>query len=577
VSTIDGADDEGIVAPGRTDDAGIVAGEARLRRGLALVLIAASLVTVLAGWLVLFQQVGESSRYLGLPLIDLLALSVLAQGVGAAVLGAGSYVGAIQSTPDHSAGMFTGVVVGLWWAVVVAAVATATFGIRLVYWIGEPVGFFSGVPVPVGLVLGGIGGVVGFLVTVVPREDLGATLPVSALLVPVSLATLVGPLDPPWTWEPGWTEAVFPGSEVLPFVVIVCSLLGAWSLAKAEDGFGAPGRQQGAYYLIGIVVGGTLGVLGLLIYFIVKKGMDTVLTKAAFQGFDGTLVVPITDWRLPFVDVQLPFIMNQPGGLFVETPGVWPAIFGTIWLVIGAVVIAVPMGIGAAVFLTEYVERGRITQVVEVVTNGLWSTPSIVFGLFGLAFLMPRLSNGQRSMIVAQVVLAFMLLPLVLITSREAILSVPDEYRDASAALGVSRWQTIRSVVLPAAMPGVITGVILGVGRIAGETAPLLLVFGGQPYPSSKSAVQGNRTILESFQFGLQPPFVTNDAITQAGTALPYQLYATITAGTFPKPDVFSNAEFGWGTALVLLLVVMGFYAIGVGSRLYFQRKLNYD
>jgi phosphate transport system permease protein len=243
-------------------------------------------------------------------------------------------------------------------------------------------------------------------------------------------------------------------------------------------------------------------------------------------------------------------------------------VLGTVWLVIGAVVVAVPLGIGSAIFLTEYVERGRITQVVEVVTNGLWSTPSIVFGLFGLAFLMPRLSGGGRSLIVGQVVLGFMLLPLVMITSREAILSVPDEYRDASAALGVTRWQTIRSVVLPAAMPGVITGVILGVGRIAGETAPLILVFGGPPFPSDNPAV------LKSFEFGLQPPFITNEALTQAGTALPYQLYTSITAGVWGK-DIYTTTEFGWGTALVLLGVVLLFYGIGVGSRMYFERKLS--
>jgi len=554
----------------------VVAGQARLRRGVALSLLATSLATVVAGWLVLFQQLGESKPYLGVPLIDLLALSVLAQGVGIAGLGIASRRGLLPATPSRSAGLFTGALLGTWWAVLAAAIATATVGLRLVYWIGEPVGFLSGVPVPLGLGIALLGGIAGFLATVLPREDVGATLPVSAMLVPLGALALVGPLALPWTWEPGWTSAIFPGSEVMPFVCIAASLLGCWTLAKAEAGFGAVGRQQGAFYLIGITVAATLGVLALLIYFIVREGMDTLLTGAGFHGLGGRLVLPVVDVTLPWVDVSLPFVLNQPGGLFVEIPGVWPAILGTVWLVIGAVVVAVPMGIGAAVFLTEYVERGRITQAIEVVTNGLWSTPSIVFGLFGMAFLMPRLSGGGRSMIVAQLVLGFMLLPLVLITSREAILSVPDEYRDASAALGVSRWQTIRSVVLPAAMPGVITGVILGVGRIAGETAPLILVFGGQPYPDSKSPVSGQQGILESFSVSLQPPFITNPAITESGTALPYQLYASITAGTFPKPEVFSDSEFGWGTALVLLIVVMGFYAVGVASRLYFRRKLNY-
>jgi len=174
-------------------------------------------------------------------------------------------------------------------------------------------------------------------------------------------------------------------------------------------------------------------------------------------------------------------------------------VVGTLWLVFGAVLFAVPLGVGTAVFLTEYAERERVTQIVEVATNGLWSTPSIVFGLFGLAFLVPRISGGN-SIFVGQLVLGFMLLPLVLITSREAILAVPDDHRGASAALGVTKWETIRSVVVPAAMPGTITGVILGVGRIAGETAPLLLlVFGGAPYPNSTPDVIG------AFEFSAQP------------------------------------------------------------------------
>lgn len=559
------------------DKPGIVAGATRFRNATALSLTAVSLLTVLVGWFVIFQQIDETSEYLGLSLVELFAISVVLQGLAVGGLGVASYVGAIESTPDRTAGMFTGAFVGCLWAVVTAILATVFFGLRLVYWPGGSVWFFSGVPVPLGLVIALLGVVVGFLAVVLPREDIGATLPVAALLVPLGLLALVGPLAVPWTWEPGWTTVEFRGSQVLPVAFFAMSLFGCWTLAKASDGFGATGRQRGAYYLIGTTVAATLGVLGMLVYFIVDKGFGTLSTGASFDGWGGRLVLPVVDWTVPWFDASLPFVFNQPGGLFVDVPGVWPAILGTVWLVIGAIVVAVPMGIGAAIFLTEYVERGRITQVVEVVTNGLWSTPSIVFGLFGMAFLLPRLSNGGKSMIVAQLVLGFMLLPLVLITSREAIISVPDEYRDASAALGVSRWETVRSVVLPAAMPGVITGVILGVGRIAGETAPLLLVFGGQPYPDTKSPVTGIDGILESFSFSLQPPFITNSAITERGTALPFQLYTSITAGSSPNEEVFTVSEFGWGTALVLLLVVMAFYAVGVASRLYFRRKLNYE
>ena len=263
--------------------------------------------------------------------------------------------------------------------------------------------------------------------------------------------------------------------------------------------------------------------------------------------------------------IEWPFVMNPSQGLGIQK-GVMPAMLGTIWIVLGAVVFAVPLAVGAAVYLTEYAEDSGFTRAVDVATNGLWSTPSIVFGLFGLAFLVPRF-GGTPSIFAAQLVLGFMLLPLVLITSREAMKSVPDEYRDASAALGVSKWDTIRSVVVPAGMPGVITGVILGVGRIAGETAPLLLVLNGPNFPNSSPGIISSFTV----QFGLQPPFlqVTNPALLERASALPYQLYAIITAG------VGAEESFGWGTTLVLLGVVLAFFSMGIASRWYFRKKLH--
>ena len=126
----------------------------------------------------------------------------------------------------------------------------------------------------------------------------------------------------------------------------------------------------------------------------------------------------------------------------------------------------------------------------------------MVYGLFGLAFLVPRIGN-RSTLLSGMIVLGFMLLPLVVITSREALLNVPDEYRDASAALGVGRWEIIKSVVLPAAMPGVVTGSILGVSRIAGETAPILLVLSGEPFPT-----EGPDVLDLSAGFTLSFPFV---------------------------------------------------------------------
>jgi len=509
--------------------------------------LAVSFLAFVGSWLFIFQWVDETATLLGVSGLKLLGVALVVVAVGLVGIGAGSRYGPLETSPSATAGATVAGVFGVLWAILGGLLATLWVGNAAVAWVPTAVAF----------------GVGGALASVLPREDLGSTVPVALVLGLLGAFVAAGGINAGWTWSPAWSSAVFPGSELVPLLVVFGSLLGAWSAAKAREGFGAEGRQAGAFYLIGTVVFGMLGVLGLLIGFIIVNGLDTMLTGASLTG--GHLTIPLLGITVPWA--QFPFVGNVTGGLFVEIPGVLPATIGTLWLVFGAVLFAVPLGVGAAVFLTEYAERGRFTQVVEVATNGLWSTPSIVFGLFGLAFLVPRISGGN-SIFVGQLVLGFMLLPLVLITSREAILAVPDEHRDASAALGVTKWQTIRSVVIPSAMPGTITGVILGVGRIAGETAPLLLVFGGAPYPSTTPNVLG------SFELTAQPPFVTNEALLSPASALPYQLYSTITAGVFPK-DVFTNTEFGWGTALVLLLVVVGLYAVGVGSRLYFRRKLH--
>ncbi|MFB6178421.1 MAG: phosphate ABC transporter permease PstA [Halorientalis sp.] len=390
-------------------------------------------------------------------------------------------------------------------------------------------------------------GIVAFVLTVFANEDIGSTLPWGGLAVLVGVVLLSGVIGPSWEWSPAGFGFAFTGFITVPGLTFVASLATVWSAAKAYEGFGSRGSQAGAYLLIGTNALFMLSLLVLLVVFVTKKGAGRAL-QGAHLG--------------PGLSVHVPFIMNG-AGLGVDSPGVLPAIVGTFWLVIGAVIFSVPLGVGAAVFLSEYAERGRFTMVVDLATDGLWSTPSIVYGLFGWAFLLPRLSaSGRPNILAGQLVLGFMLIPLILITSREAIKSVPDAYRDASVALGVNNWQTIRSVVLPAAVPGIITGVILGVGRIAGETAPILLVATGG---LNGRAVQ----VFKSFRFTASPPFVANDALLSATNALPYQIYAIIEHG------VGGKEEFGWATAFVLLVLVMAFYSIGIATRMYFQRKLD--
>jgi phosphate transport system permease protein len=510
-----------------------------------------SVGTVVFGFLLLFEFVAVERPIAGVAVPTVVggALSVLAVGIFG--VGIGSYTGVFATEPSDSGGLVVGVVFGLLGVLVGGLLGAQTLGLSTLW------------PLVALLVGGGT-----FAAATLLREDLGSTVPAGAFVLATGIAILSGTVSLGWSWNPAALSATFTGTVVVPGLAVIVGLLAAWTTAKAHGGFGTRGRQQGAYILVGANAAGMLSLLVLVVAFVVVRGFQPMTEGIRWGLFWGPItwfyVPPLGEYVIvdgPILWFYWPFVMEG----FTLGPainGVLPAIVGTVWLVVGAIIFAVPLGVGAAVFLTEYAEQGRFTRLIEVSTNGLWSTPSIVYGLFGLAFLVPRLGN-TNSILAGQFVLGFMLLPLVVITSREALKSVPDEYRDASAALGVGKWETIKSVVVPAAMPGIITGIILGVGRIAGETAPILLVTSGSPFPSRAPAVLG------SFQFTATPPFVSNPELLQASSALPYQLFAVITAG------VGENISFAWGTALVLLLVVLSFYAIGIVSRIYFRRRLH--
>ena len=490
----------------------------------------------------------------GLPTVTLLGLLLVLLGGAVVTFGVGSRLGYVDTTPRMSAGLIAGLAAAVPWAAVAWGVVAHTLDF------GNAAGFAAA----------GVAAAAAFAATSFPREDIGSTVPIGLLPVVVGLVFLTSVIGPTWTWPLGWEQPVtFNAELVIPVATLFCALYAGWAAAKAYGGFGARGRRMGAYTLIYLNATSIVAFLFVLIAFTVVQGLPGIFTGAQFglgTGPESTILGVTFQW--PF---YLPFVMNGVA-LLNDFQGVLPAIAGTIWLVIGAVVFAVPLGVGAAIFLTEYAERGRFTQVVEVATNGLWSTPSIVFGLFGFAFLIPRFGN-QKSLLSGMLTLAFMLLPLVVITSREAMIAVPDEYRDASAALGVSKWQTIRSVVLPAALPGVVTGIILGVGRIAGETAPILLTMAGGTFTPGGQTVD----VIGGFEFTSAPPFVANPELLEATSALPYQLFALITAGVGESSNLANIDQFKWATALILLVVVLSFYAVGIGARYYFRRKLQYE
>ncbi|MEM4202282.1 MAG: phosphate ABC transporter permease PstA [Candidatus Hadarchaeum sp.] len=225
--------------------------------------------------------------------------------------------------------------------------------------------------------------------------------------------------------------------------------------------------------------------------------------------------------------------------------GIFPAIVGTLLLVALAIAISLPLGLMSAIYLVEYsTENSKFVRLVNSAIYNLNGVPSIVFGLFGLAFFVKFLGFGT-SLLSASLTLSVMILPTVIVTSVEALKSVPTSFRDASMALGATKWQTILKVVLPAGFPGIITGAILGVGRAAGETAPILFtgaVFYMRGLPTS---------ILEPVM------------------ALPYHLFVLATE----HPNIAKVTPIQYGTALVLLLLVLFISLIAAIIRYHYRRR----
>lgn len=223
--------------------------------------------------------------------------------------------------------------------------------------------------------------------------------------------------------------------------------------------------------------------------------------------------------------------------------GVAPAIVGTFYLTLGAILFALPLGVACAIYLTEYSPKGWIVNVLRISINNLAGVPSVVFGLFGLTVFVKYLGFGV-SILSGSLTLGILALPLIISASQEAMTAVPQSVREASLALGATQWETIRRVVLPAALPGILTGVILSVGRVAGETAPILFTaaaFYVKGYPHSPlSEVM----------------------------ALPYHIYALMTEGT--HPEVQTRIAYASSLLLLGLVLSVSMVAIFIRAR---QRK----
>jgi phosphate transport system permease protein len=218
--------------------------------------------------------------------------------------------------------------------------------------------------------------------------------------------------------------------------------------------------------------------------------------------------------------------------------GVGPAIVGTLYLVIGAILFALPLGVACAIYLTEYSPKSFIVNIIRMSINNLAGVPSVVFGLFGLGIFVKFFGFGV-SALSGCLTLGILVLPQIISAAQEALFAVPQSYREASLAVGATHWQTIKNVVIPSASPGILTGVILSVGRVAGETAPILFTaatFYTRGFPKS---------------------------ITSEVMALPYHIYALMTEGTHPE----EQTQIAYGCALILLVIVLGISAAAIVIR----------
>ncbi len=278
-----------------------------------------------------------------------------------------------------------------------------------------------------------------------------------------------------------------------------------------------------------------------------------VKEKIAFWIFRllSLLVLLILFWILEFIFVRgwhmlnLTFLTAMPEDGMTKG-GIYPAIIGTMCLVLGSMIVAFPLGVMAGIYIHEYERDSWYKRFIKLMTNNLAGIPSIVFGLFGMALFVNTMGFGD-SIIAGSLTLGLLALPVVIRVTEEALIAIDDSFRLGSYALGATKLQTIRKVILPIAYPNIITGLILSVGRVSGETAPILFTVAAYFLPKLPSS------------------------IFDQVMALPYHLYVISTSGT----KIQESRDMAYGTALVLVLFVLILNLIANALRRYFGKKVK--
>ena len=267
----------------------------------------------------------------------------------------------------------------------------------------------------------------------------------------------------------------------------------------------------------------------------------------------GTLIVGLLIWILGFIIyhgigvISWEFLTTAPKE-GMTAGGIFPALVGTCYLILGSMLVAFPLGVLSAIYTSEYAGNGWIIRLIRIMTNNLAGVPSIVFGLFGMTLFVNTLGFGD-SILAGSLTLGLLALPIVIRTTEEALQAIPDSFREASLALGASKLQTIRKVILPLALPNIMTGLILSVGRVSGETAPILFTVAAYFLPKLPTS------------------------IFDQVMALPYHLYVVATSGT----DLEASRPIAYGTALVLIALVFILNLIATAVRRHLSNKVKTD
>jgi phosphate transport system permease protein len=261
------------------------------------------------------------------------------------------------------------------------------------------------------------------------------------------------------------------------------------------------------------------------------------LSLIRFLGFMGAIMLVVILIFVAYNGIHVLSwgFITQPPVDSMTKGGIFPVIIGTVLLTFICMVVVIPIGVTTAVFLAEYSKPGFLLKMVMMSIYTLAGVPSVVFGLFGLAVFVVAFHFGM-SLLAGSLTLAVMVLPYIISTSEEAIKAVPYSFCEASLACGATKWQTIRKVVLPTAMPGILTGAILGTAKVSGETAPIMFTAAAFFTPGVP------RSLFEPVM------------------ALPYHIYVLATAGT----HIEETRPIQYGTALTLIILVLGMNLLGI-------------